>query len=459
MATLVAMDPTTALAAPVRRRPVAAPTDQPTRRRHADVDVVIPVYDEAAGLAASVRRLHRYLSSDLPLSWTITIADNASTDATLDVARELAAELEGGPVPIRVLHLDRKGRGRALRAAWTTSDAAVVAYMDVDLSTDLDALLPLVAPLVTGHSDVAIGTRLAGSAQVVRGPRREVISRIYNRIVRSVLRTSFSDAQCGFKAVRADIARDLLPLVTDDAWFFDTELLAVAEHNGLRIHEVPVDWVDDPDSRVDVAATARDDLVGLARLWRRLTRGEATMPVRRSARVAPLGAVDQLIRFSSIGLVSTVVAAVLFLLMAPTIGMVAANAVAFAMCAVANAAANRRFTFALRGRAGRSRHFLGTIMLGAVPLVVSTVALVALDLAGVTSLLVGLVAVLGTNAAAAALKFLVLRRWVYAADADPAPHVESDAGAEPDADPGPGGDAATPATPTRPAVLIEEIVR
>ena len=408
------MDPASALAEPVHRLSTASlaapPAAGPARP---DVDVVIPVHDEAAGLAASIRRLHRYLTSGVPLTWRITIADNASTDGTLDVARELAAELDDSDVGVRVLHLDRKGRGRALRAAWSGSDAAVVAYMDVDLSTDLDALLPLVAPLVTGHSDVAIGTRLAGGAQVVRGPRREVISRIYNRIVRSVLRTSFSDAQCGFKAVRSDVARDLLPLVTDDAWFFDTELLAVAEHNGLRIHEVPVDWVDDPDSRVDVAATARDDLVGIARLWGRLTRGEATMPARRSDRVAPLGTVDQLIRFASIGLVSTVAAAVLFVLMAPAIGMVAANAVAFAICAVANAAANRRFTFALRGRSGRSRHFLGSLVLGAVPLVVSTAALVALGLAGVTSLAVGLLAVLGTDAAAAALKFVVLRRWIY----------------------------------------------
>src|SRR5204863_1222385 len=166
----------------------------------------------------------------------------------------------------RAVHMDCKGRGRALRAAWSASTAEVVAYMDVDLSTDLDALLPLVAPLVSGHSDVAIGTRLAPGAEVVRGPKREAISRAYNLLLKAALGAGFSDAQCGFKAVRADVARELLPLIEDDGWFFDTELLVLAERNGLRIHEVPVDWIDDPDSRVDVVRTAAGDLRGLWRM-------------------------------------------------------------------------------------------------------------------------------------------------------------------------------------------------
>jgi putative flippase GtrA len=383
----------------------------------ADVEIVVPVYNEAPGLERSIRRLHGYLTHRFPLSWTITIADNASTDATFRIASDLADELDH----VRVLHLDEKGRGRALRAAWTASDASVVAYMDVDLSTDLDALLPLAAPLVSGHSDVAIGTRLARGAQVVRGPRRELISRSYNALLRSALRTSFSDAQCGFKAVRTEVAAELLPLVEDQGWFFDTELLVVAEHNGLRIHEVPVDWIDDPDSRVDVAATARDDLAGIARMLRRLSTDAVTLPVTGAPPTAPLSPTDQLIRFASIGLVSTFVAAVLFLLMAPAIGTVAANAVAFTICALANAAANRRFTFALRGRAGRSRHFLGALALGAVPLVASTAALVGLDAVGVTGLAVPLLAVLVVNAVMTAVKFVVLRRWVFAGEASPAP--------------------------------------
>ena len=150
------------------------------------------------------------------------------------------------------MHLTEKGRGRALKHVWTSSDAAVLAYMDVDLSTDLGALLPLVAPLISGHSDLAIGSRLARGSRVVRGAKREFISRSYNLILRGTLAARFSDAQCGFKAIRADVAERLLPMVEDTGWFFDTEMLVLAERAGLRIHEVPVDWVDDPDSRVDI---------------------------------------------------------------------------------------------------------------------------------------------------------------------------------------------------------------
>jgi glycosyltransferase involved in cell wall biosynthesis len=192
----------------------------------------------------------------------ITIADNASVDGTLGVAKSLAAELEG----VRVIHLDAKGRGRALKAAWLASEAAVVAYMDVDLSTDLKALLPLVAPLVSGHSQLATGSRLARGARTKRGPKREFISRAYMLVLRLSLGVGFTDAQCGFKAVRADVAKQLLPRVEDNTWFFDTELLVLAQRAGMRLHEVPVDWTDDPDSRVKIVKTALDDLRGVLRL-------------------------------------------------------------------------------------------------------------------------------------------------------------------------------------------------
>ena len=244
----------TALPEPLWRRPAPAPAPQ--------VEIVVPVHDEQATLAFSVRRLHRFLTAEFPFTWRIVIADNASTDATAQLAAGLARELPS----VSFLRLERKGRGRALRAAWSASDAQVVCYMDVDLSTDLRGLLPLVAPLLSGHSDVAIGTRLAHGARVVRGPRRELISRAYNRLLRVTLRARFSDAQCGFKAVRSDLLEDLLPAVRDEGWFFDTELLVAAQRRGLRIHEVPVDWIDDPDSRVRIVRTAIDDLRGVARL-------------------------------------------------------------------------------------------------------------------------------------------------------------------------------------------------
>jgi glycosyltransferase involved in cell wall biosynthesis len=232
------------------------------------VDIVVPVYNEEADLEGSVGRLRAYLDDRFPFASVITIADNASTDATWTLACCLAGSLPG----VRAIHLDAKGRGRALRQAWLASEAPIVAYTDVDLSTDLDALLPLVAPLLSGHSQVSIGSRLARGARVTRGPKREFISRSYNLILRTVLRVGFRDAQCGFKALRADVARRLLPEVRDQAWFFDTELLVLAERAGMRVHEVPVDWVDDPDSRVAIASTALEDLRGVWRLLRSASR-------------------------------------------------------------------------------------------------------------------------------------------------------------------------------------------
>jgi glycosyltransferase involved in cell wall biosynthesis len=228
------------------------------------LDVVIPVYNEEADLERSVRRLRDYLLSVSPFTFRITIADNASTDATPLIAAHLAMGLPD----VAAVHLAEKGRGRALKYTWLHSNADVLAYLDVDLSTDLAALLPLVAPLVSGHSDIAIGSRLTRGARVVRGPKREFISRGYNLILRATLGAKFSDAQCGFKAIRADVAHELLPLVEDTGWFFDTELLVLAEKAGLRTHEVPVDWVDDPNSKVDIVKTATDDLKGIARMRR-----------------------------------------------------------------------------------------------------------------------------------------------------------------------------------------------
>src|SRR3954454_5901813 len=277
-----------------------------------DVEIVVPVYNEEAGLDRSIRRLHRFLSDGFPFSWRIVIADNASTDGTSDAARLLAASLPG----VVALRLEEKGRGRALRAAWTASEARVVCYMDADLSTDLRALMPLVSALLSGHSDVAIGTRLAHGARVVRGPKRELISRAYNRLLHTALRARFSDAQCGFKAVRREVAAGLLGDVRDDGWFFDTELLVLAQRRGLRIHEVPVDWVDDPDSRVKIVRTAAEDLLGITRLL-----GDSP-----------------LLRFLGIGVASTVAYALLFLLLTGPLGAVGANAAALAIAAVANTA-------------------------------------------------------------------------------------------------------------------------
>lgn len=268
------MTSTATLLPPGADRTPAAPAATDLAARRASVDIVVPVYNEQHVLAESVRRLHDELTASLPFDWRIVIANNASTDATGHVAAALAADLDR----VTVVDLPEKGRGRALRAAWMASDATVVAYMDVDLSTDLRGLLPLLAPLVSGHSDIAIGTRLRRDARVTRGLKRELISRAYNRILHLALRARFSDAQCGFKAIRSDVAHRLVPQVEDEAWFFDTELLVLAERAGLRIHEVPVDWVDDPDSRVDVVPTALADLRGVWRLMTVRRGGAAARP-------------------------------------------------------------------------------------------------------------------------------------------------------------------------------------
>ncbi len=244
------------------------------------LDIVIPVHNEERQLRHSVLRLYRHLATSMrDIDFRITIADNASADRTPRIAAALAREL---PL-VSHLRLEHKGRGRALRAAWSGSDADVVAYMDVDLSTDLAALRALVEPLLAGEADIAIGSRLARGAVVSRGPRREFISRSYNRLLQVALGVGFSDAQCGFKAGRRTAIARLLPLVEDDNWFFDTELLVLAEREAMTIVEVPVHWEDDPDSRVDIFATALEDLRGVRRLRRRRGAAPAARPAARPA--------------------------------------------------------------------------------------------------------------------------------------------------------------------------------
>ncbi|WP_327590794.1 bifunctional glycosyltransferase family 2/GtrA family protein [Nonomuraea sp. NBC_00507] len=373
------------------------------------VEVVVPVYNEQRALRASVTRLHAYLTGNFPYGFRITIADNASTDNTWQIATELAGELPH----VRVVRLEEKGRGRALRRVWSQSDADVVSYMDVDLSTDLDAFLPLVAPLLSGHSDLAIGTRLARASRVERGPKREFISRSYNLLLRSVMGAGFSDAQCGFKAVRTEIAQALLPGVEDEEWFFDTELLLLAERHGLRIHEVPVDWVDDPDSRVDVFRTALDDLRGMARVARRTLSGAARIPVPTRVQRAelPKGMARQLPRFAIVGVVSTLAYLALYSLLRLLVSPLAANAVALLVTAVANTAANRRFTFGVTGSAGAMRHQFEGLIAFLVGLALTSGSLSLLP-DGVSHG-VELLAVIVANAAATLVRFLLLRVWVF----------------------------------------------
>jgi putative flippase GtrA len=380
---------------------------------HAQVEIVIPVRNEERDLGPSVRRLCSYLDDSFPFAARVTIADNGSTDSTWAQARDLAAELAA----VRAVRIERPGRGGALRSVWSDSDADVCAYMDVDLSTDLNALLPLVAPLLSGHSDVAIGTRLARGARVIRGPRRETISRCYNLLLHASLGTRFSDAQCGFKAIRADAARRLLPLTADTGWFFDTELLVLAERAGLRIHEVPVDWIDDPDSTVHVAATALGDLRGIVRLGTGLARGTIAVPALRSAQLRPRGderLAGQLVRFLLVGVASTAAYAALYLLLRGFMAAQAANAVSLLLTAVANTAVNRRVTFGIRGRQHAGRHLLRGLIAFGVGLALTSGALAALNATAAHPGRPAELAVLvAANLAATLVRFALYRGWVF----------------------------------------------
>ncbi len=230
----------------------------------ASVEVVIPVLNEERALPACVATLRAFLGERLKdHAWRITVADNGSTDATLAVAEGLVREHPG---ELSVVHLDQRGRGRALRRAWLESDADIVSYMDVDLSTDLEAFPKLVSAIANDGYHVATGSRLSRGSHTTRSLKREAVSRSYNLIIRAMLWTRLADTQCGFKALSREAARALVPLVVNNHWFFDTELLLIAVKRGFRVKEVPVTWREDPDTRVKIVQTAMEDLRGLARL-------------------------------------------------------------------------------------------------------------------------------------------------------------------------------------------------
>lgn len=381
------------------------------------LEIVVPVYNEEAVLENSILRLSEYLTQEMPSTWQITIADNASTDRTPVIAARLSEHMPN----VAYRRLEVKGRGYALRDAWNASEAKVFAYLDVDLSTDLAALPPLVAPLLSGHSDISIGTRLGQSSRVSRGPKREFISRSYNFLLRRTMQVRFSDAQCGFKAIRADVAKRLLPHVEDNGWFFDTELLIIAERSGLRIHEIPVDWVDDPDSRVDITQTALEDLRGMVRVAGSLVKG--TIPVQ--AIYAELGRrpmvppdrpsfFGQVIRFGLVGAISTIAFALLYLVLQGPFSSQEANFLALLVTAVGNTAANRRFTF---GISGPSRLFMQQIQGLIVFLLawaITSSSLIVLHAVNPDSLpSTELLTLTAANVFATLMRFVLLRVWVF----------------------------------------------
>jgi glycosyltransferase involved in cell wall biosynthesis len=381
------------------------------------LEIVVPVFNEEAVLENSITTLSEYLTLEMPSTWKITIADNASTDRTPVIAARLSEQLPN----VQYRRLETKGRGYALRDAWGASEAKVLAYLDVDLSTDLAALPPLVAPLLSGHSDISIGTRLGQSSRVSRGPKREFISRSYNFLLRRTMQVRFSDAQCGFKAIRADVAKRLLPHVEDNGWFFDTELLIIAERSGLRIHEIPVDWVDDPDSRVDIKQTAYDDLRGMVRVAGSLVKG--TIPVQ--AIYAELGRrpivppgrpsfFGQVIRFGLVGAVSTLAFALLYLVLQGPFSSQEANFLALLLTAVGNTAANRRFTFGISGPGRLFTQQLQGFIVFLLAWGITSSSLLILHSINVNAAPSSeLLTLTAANVFATLMRFVLLRIWVF----------------------------------------------
>ncbi len=239
------------------------------------VDVVLPVLNEEKMLEASVRTLCAFLDRQPAHGWRVTIADNGSTDRTLEIAQRLSTELPA----VGVYHVAEAGRGRALSHTWLNSDADVLAYMDIDLSTDLGALPRLIEAIASGRADVSAGSRLGKGSETTRSLKREVLSRGFVAMINLPFGTQLRDTQCGFKAISRDAAQKLLPLVEDTGWFWDTELLLLAAKGGWNVEFVPVRWVEDTDSRVKIFKTVWRDIRGLARMyrfdWQRAAKGTA----------------------------------------------------------------------------------------------------------------------------------------------------------------------------------------
>ncbi|HET6299072.1 MAG TPA: bifunctional glycosyltransferase family 2/GtrA family protein [Kribbella sp.] len=389
------------------------------------VEIVVPVRNEENDLGPNIRRLRYFLDTAFPFDAEVCIADNGSTDATFEIGTLLSTELPG----VRIVRIDLPGRGRALKQVWSESRADVLAYMDVDLSTNLNALLPLVAPLMAGHSDVAIGTRLVHGSRVVRRPKREFISRTYNLLLRATLGTRFSDAQCGFKAIRADVAHQLLPLVEDTSWFFDTELLVLAERAGLRIHEVPVDWIDDLDSRVAIAKTVTDDLRGILRL----SRTASSLPLEgvREAfgrpRIAdPRTALAaRILRFAFVGVISTLAYILLYLVLRQAMPAQFANLLALLITAVGNTALNRRITFGVRGVENRTRHHLRGLLTFFIGWSLTASSLWLLHTAvAAPAQSVEIIVLTAANLAATVVRFSLFQAWVFDDEAPTLPTFE-----------------------------------
>ena len=231
------------------------------KKKHS-VDIVIPVYNEESDLEISIRKLDDFLNKNFKYNYSIIIANNASIDNTLNIAKKLSKKIQH----ISYIHLNKKGRARALKKAWINSNADIVSYMDVDLSTNLDHFIEIVDAIVDGKYDLGVGSRLRKDSVVKRSLKRQILSVGYNKLLRFLFMPGFTDAQCGFKAIRREVAQKLVPLTKDQNWFFDTELLLLAERNNYKIFETPVKWIERRKSKVKIIKTVYEYLISMARM-------------------------------------------------------------------------------------------------------------------------------------------------------------------------------------------------
>ena len=345
------------------------------------VDVVVPVHNDAEALNTCVPRLRDHLVGSVPLPWRITIVDSASTDGTWQAAQDLADRFSG----VTAMRLEVEGRGRAVRAAWEASEASVLAYVDVHLSADLKAFLPLVAPLLSGHSDVAVGSRFSRNARMVHSPGRGLNSRGYSRLLTLALGTRVRDTQCGFKAVRADVARVLLPAVRDNTGFFDTEFLVLAERLGLRIAELPVDWTGSPDAPASGTPVARHDLRGMWRLTRTLWLRRVNVELGESVpRRRPVGNANAVFWFVRLALCCAALHLAGFLALHPALGAYWANGLMLTTVTLVCGCANRRYSHGRRAYVASRYRGVKAIAAYAGSLVGATAVLKILFLSTVT---------------------------------------------------------------------------
>ena len=227
------------------------------------IDLVLPVYNGENYIEKSIRKLHDWIKQNPDHEYNIVIAINASTDNTLNIAKKLESEL---PNEIRVMNIPQKGRGVAIRTGWENSNAEICAYMDADLSADLKHITEIIEPIIKNEAQICCGSRKMQDSSVKTTLMRGVLSWLYNLTLRTTLGLKIADSQCGFKSIRTDAAKKIIPLVESNGWFFDSELLVIAQKNGFKIKAVPVKWIDDVQTTVIVPKIVTEFLKGIKRM-------------------------------------------------------------------------------------------------------------------------------------------------------------------------------------------------